>query len=204
MGLWKRRGGRRGWVQPPPCRSLVRVVLRLHRVLEALAEGEGGHHRRCARETAEASAHAGMYDTVGPVPVRGGQRRVPIVTGALRVGRGGDAAIRAVPRGCRSSGAQAAQAARAVVAAAAVRRRRGVERAPASCIFSPVCGLRPSRAARSLESKVPKPTSETRSPLATDSTMTSSADPSTAAAVFFETPAFSLPRLPGSRAEDAG
>ena len=39
---------------------------------------------------------------------------------------------------------------------------------------------------------MPKPTSETRSPLATDSTMTSSADPSTAAAVFFETPAFSL------------
>ena len=62
--------------------------------------------------------NAGMYDTVGPVPVRGGQRRVPIVTGALRVGRGGDAAIRAVPRGCRSSGAQAAQVVRAVVAAA--------------------------------------------------------------------------------------
>ena len=65
-------------------------------------------------------------------------------------------------------------------------------RAPASCIFSPVCGLRPSRAARSLESKVPKPTSETRSPLATDPTMTSRADPSTAAAVYFETPAFSV------------
>src|SRR5690606_40573714 len=38
-------------------------------------------------------------------------------------------------------------------------------RAAAICRVAPVCGLRPSRAARSFTAKVPKPTSETLSPL---------------------------------------
>ena len=46
---------------------------------------------------------------------------------------------------------------------------------PAMNIFSPDFGLRPSRAARSFESNVPKPTKETLVPFATDSTMTSRA-----------------------------
>ena len=46
---------------------------------------------------------------------------------------------------------------------------------PAIGTVSPVFGFRPSRAALSLESKVPNPTSDTLSPLATDSTITSRA-----------------------------
>ena len=69
--------------------------------------------------------------------------------------------------------------------------RGAARRGGAPSIFSglPVFGLRPSRASRYLESNVPKPTSDTLSPFATLSTITSSAEASTDAAIFLETPA---------------
>ena len=62
--------------------------------------------------------------------------------------------------------------------------------AAGTVIFSLVLGLLTSRSVRSFESKLPNPTSETLCPSHTESTMTSSVEESTSAAVFLETPAF--------------